>query len=328
MGKNILISAVADNFVPHLLNLLESMGDNIKDIDIGIIEFSVGEKMKAKNKGGTSYSAGNAGLSEGNKDKIRKLKPDCKFALSRWFIDIPEKNRDITAKIYSNKAFIPELFPNYDGYLYVDADICFFDGSVIDDWVTAGQAHGVCVYYQQRLLTNPHIRVKGKSLFCMNPEKAVRHRVIRKFRAFFGQKEALKYGEHPALNGGMVFIKGDHPLWRFWQKAMAGVNWKKVLNKHIVCDQTCLQYALFKNEVDFTLIGSCHHWYMLDDTKSAEFPMWCANRKCLVDYAYPHHPIKALHLGVEYQDTEFTLKTTDGKIMKTKLTRKELLKKQ
>ncbi len=302
--KILLFSACDDNYLHLLLDMMESLGDQLQKYDFGLLDL---------------------GLSDESKGKIQKLKPDVIFKKPKWFIDLPEYRKTVFSQACLSRPFIKGVFPDYDGYMQIDADLWFLDSSAIDDYIKAAEATGFSV------ASECHDSVIGV-LFDLHTRKKRWYRTwgrIKKITRiksygfdmvynFFGHKEALEIGIKVPFNNGLFFIHADSPVWEAWQKTVKSVNWKK---QNKICDQTCLFYALHKYNLPHRFLSIHHNWV----THSKEFLIDKKNGR-LLDTIYPHTPIKVIHFVCKKQKESHNIKTTDGDIITTKLTRRELLK--
>ncbi len=303
--KILLHSACDDGYLPLLLEMMESLGEQLQKYDFGLLDL---------------------GLSDTNKDKIRKLKPDVIFKKAKWFLDLPEYRKNKFSQATAARPFIKEIFPNYDGYMQMDVDLWFLDNSAIDDYIKAAKKTGFaiisewhpllakCLYYSPK--KKKWYRIKSKPQVTLGYSNIIKN--------LFGLKATFAVGIPTPICCGLYFLHASSPIWEAWQNAMQKVNWYKVSKKQRTCDQTCLLYALTADaNLPRTYMMMEHNWILFPELNK---PLLDKKNMNLLDPVYPHAPIKVLHIGGSQVKNEFTLKTTDGGSITTKLTRTEFLK--
>ena len=122
MPNPLIVSASDDEYLDLLDGMLASIGGRLADFDLGIIDL---------------------GLSDAGKDRIRARKTDVHFARAEWRRTFPGIDKASEyKKVFVSKPFIPDIFPGYENYVWVDADIWFQDAGAIDDYVEAGNTRG------------------------------------------------------------------------------------------------------------------------------------------------------------------------------------------
>ena len=196
MKKNVIISLADSNY----FLLLEELIDSIKrfkeseDIAICILD---------------------AGLEESQKKILLKKVDEIKTA--NWDIEVPEfKVRGKEwLKSQVSRAFLPKYFPNYEKYLWIDADA----------WVNSWDA--IELYFRG---------CENKKLSIATSADRAYGRVLRAewiFRGFakiksqnykhakssgFSEKIARQVALKPHLNIGVFALEAQAPHWRVWQK--------------------------------------------------------------------------------------------------------------
>ena len=122
MPNPLIVSASNDAYLDLLDGMLASIGGRLADFDLGIIDL---------------------GLSDAGKDRIRARKTGAHFAQAEWRRTFPGIDKAPEyKKVFVSKPFIPDIFPGYEDYVWVDADIWFQDAGAIDDYVEAGNTRG------------------------------------------------------------------------------------------------------------------------------------------------------------------------------------------
>src|SRR6056300_1983937 len=113
MKKNAIISLADSNYFPLLKELIDSIKSFKESNDIAICILD-------------------AGLTKEQKEKLSKNVDEIKLA--NWDIEVPEntvKGRE-WLKSQVSRAFLPNYFPNYNKYLWIDADAWVNSWEAID----------------------------------------------------------------------------------------------------------------------------------------------------------------------------------------------------
>ena len=296
MPKPLIASAANDEYLGLLDGMLASIGGRLADFDLGIIDL---------------------GLSDAAKDRIRARKADAQFKRAEWRRAFPGIDKAPEyKKVFTSKPFIPEMFPGYDDYVWVDADVWFQDAGALDDYVEAGNARGGAAFC---LESHPsyrstqkirRLRIFGNTVGI----KGIKDYFLNRCREMFGSRVAAEIGMHPTLNSGLFHIAAGSPVWRAWQETLLAANLRRQRRRTQFCDQTCLQVALIRRKLPYAVMPATHNWL-----PALSAPLVDADTFALLDPAWPHPPIKAVHL-MGIKDPIFDLPTTDGRRIRTGLT--------
>ena len=294
MSKPLIVSAANDEYLDLLDGMIASIGGKLADFDLGIIDL---------------------GLSDAAKDRIKARKADARLARAEWRRTIPGEAPEYK-KVFTSKPFIPETFPRYDDYVWVDADVWFQDAGALDDYIKAGNARGGAAFSFE---SHPSYRstqkirrleVFGKTVGI----KGIKDYFLNRRREMFGSRVAAEIGMHPTLNSGLFHMAAGSPVWRAWQETLLAANLRRQRRRTQICDQTCLQVALIRRELPYAVMPATHNWPPI-----LSEPLIDTETFALLDPAWPHPPIKAVHL-VGIKDSVFDLPTTDDRRIRTGLT--------
>ena len=296
MPNPLIVSASNDAYLDLLDGMLGSIGGRLADFDLGIIDL---------------------GLSDAGKDRIRARKTGVHFARAEWRRTFPGIDKAPEyKKVFVSKPFIPDIFPGYENYVWVDADIWFQDAGAIDDYVEAGNTRGGAAFGFESHPTYLPQRVRRLEIFGKVFVKGVKSYFLSRTREMFGSRIAAEVGIPPILNSGLFHMAGGSPIWRAWQETLLAANLKRRHRRAQICDQTCLQVALIRRELPHAVMPAAYNWLPLMSA-----PLIDAATFALLDPAWPHPPIKAVHLvGVKDPGKgEIELPVTDGRRIRTSL---------
>ncbi len=295
MKKNVIISLADSNY----FLLLEELIDSIKrfkeseDIAICILD---------------------AGLEESQKKILLKKVDEIKMA--NWDIEVPEfKVRGKEwLKSQVSRAFLPKYFPNYEKYLWIDADA----------WVNSWDA--IKLYFKG---------CENKKLSIATSADRAYGRVLRAewiFRGFakiksqnykhakssgFSEKIARQVALKPHLNIGVFALEAQAPHWRVWQK-----NLKQALSSGKIwgSEQISMNITIYNDGLNVEILPAYCNWTLIDAMKYDQ------KRNTLVEPYLPNHQIGIVHFaGKNNNDIRNNknyvskIKTLDGEIIEKKL---------
>ena len=253
-----------------LLSSLEG-GGKLAECDLGIIDL---------------------GLTDSGKDRIRALKADAHIVKGEWRRDFSGRDRAPEyKKIHTSKPFLPDMFPGYDGYVWMDADMWFQDASAIDDYIDAGRETGAAFSFESHPSYRSNQKIKKIEIFGKVFIKGVSNYFLSRSRDMFGARSAVNNGVHPVLNSGLFYIAAGSPIWQAWQQALLTANLKGQHRAAQISDQTCLQMALIQGGLAHATMPATHNWIPYFSR-----PLVDAETSMLLDPVYPNSPIKVVHL--------------------------------
>ena len=294
MRKIAIVTAANDPYLPLLEGMLASIGGGLAQFDLGILDL---------------------GLTDGGKDRIRTHKADANFVKAEWRRTFPGIEQALEyKKVFTSKPFIPDLFPGYGGYVWVDADIWFQDAGAIDDYIEAGEKTGAAFSFESHPSYRQPRKVRRLEVFGKVFIRGVKLPLLNRVRAMFGSKVAAEVGIPPRLNSGLFYMAAGAPVWRAWQEALRAADLRWERRRAQICDQTCLQVALIRRKLPYAIMPATHNWLPVMSP-----PLIDAETFALLDPAWPHPPIKAVHLVAGSHAREFDLPVTDGRRIRTRL---------
>ena len=272
-SKYIIVSGADERYICFLEGLLESIGQTqMEKYDLGIIDL---------------------GLTESGRERIKSHNMNVIFAEPGWPRDFHEdQHAPKYKKIFLLKPFLPDIFPGYDGYIWIDADVWFQYSDAIDDYVTAGQSRGAAFSFEAHPCYRSTQKIRNRAFFTRYFTNNIKDYFFEKSKSMFGVNIAVRNGLHPILNSGVFYIGGHRtPIWSAWQDSIMAADLTGERRSTQICDQTCLLVSLIQHNIPYSIMPSTHNWLphhcvpIIDDRNFI-----------LLDPAYPNPPIKAIHL--------------------------------
>ena len=156
---NIVVSAANDAYLHLLEGMLASIGGKLTDFDLGIVDL---------------------GLSDLAKERIEAHKADAHIARAEWRRMFPGIDKAPEyKKVFTSKPYIPEMFPGYDTYVWVDADVWFQDAGGLDDYVEASEKTGAAFGFEAHPSYRSIQKVRTLDIFGMTIVKSVKDYFLR-----------------------------------------------------------------------------------------------------------------------------------------------------
>ena len=196
MKKNVIVSLADSNY----FDLLNELIDSIKQFD---------------ESSSTAICILDAGLNE-NQIKILSSKVD-EIKNAEW--DIKVSSIKVRGKEWLksqiSRAFLPNYFPNYEKYLWIDCDAWVNDWSSVELYFQACENGKLGI--TQTLGPGYKIMSKVSWLFgklAIIKSQNFKHAISSKI----GLDKARKLAFAPHINIGVFSLQKDSPCWQIWQK--------------------------------------------------------------------------------------------------------------
>ena len=273
MKKNVIISLADSNY----FELLNELVDSIK---------------RFKQSENTAICILDGGLTEDQK-QILALKVD-EIKSSEWDIKISQFKTmgKKWLKSLITRAFLTEYFPNYEKYLWIDADA----------WVNSWEA--VELYFKgcenkKLAISTSADRSYGRVLraewvigsFARIKSQNYKHAKSSGFSEKIAREVALK----PHLNAGVFALSSDSPHWEVWRKNLelslkSGKVWGS--------DQIALNITIYHDKLPVEILPAYCNWTQIGfngmkyDTQS----------QTLVEPYLPNHEIGIIHFAGKHND--------------------------
>lgn len=259
--KTIVCTAGEDRFFSISQSLLRSIRDQQQqDVDIGYL---------------------NLGLSGDNLKKLSEY--GVSVVTPGWDIDFTPPDNDPSKigsgfKAMVSRPFLPEHFPGYDIYIWIDADAWVQNWWAID-WLIEGARRGDLNIVPEMDRAYEH---------CFDFKRYVRWTFDQQTQ-FFGAEAARKVGYNPVLNCGVFSMPAVHPLWDIWADRL-----REALQRHVgfFADQISLNYAVYAGDHPCCFLPSQFNWLA-----NMALPAFDPASRQFVEPGIPHRPLGILHLS-------------------------------
>lgn len=177
------------------------------------------------------------------------------------------------------RPFLPEYFPGYDCYIWLDADTWVQDGRALDELVTAAESKGCAAV--------PEIDRSYKKF----REEPLLWELERKcYRESFSEELAARLDYRPQINTGVLAIMSGSPIWESW-RAYLSSGLKDSPNR--VVEQLAFNLAVYSDNPPIALLPSRYNWIA-----GMAFPAYDLLRRLFIEPQPPYDPIRIMHLTV------------------------------
>jgi hypothetical protein len=274
--KNRAIVSLADSKYFELLNEL---------ID-SILSFKESESI--------SICILDAGLQS---DQIKILERKVhKIVKAKWDIEVPDykiKGRE-WLKSQISRAFLPEYFPGFKKYLWIDADAWVNDWSAVELYFKGSDNQNLSISSSADRAYGRVLRADWIfSNIAFIRSQNYKHAKSSGFSNQVSREVALK----PHLNIGVFCLENDAPHWLVWQK-----NLRQALKKGRIfgSEQIAMNITVYCDQMKVQILPTYCNWFLIENIKFDE------SKNTYVEPHLPHHKIGIIHLaGKKYDEYRF-----------------------
>ena len=271
MNAKTIISLADSNYFNLLNELVDSINrfEQSKEIDICIMD---------------------AGLTT---DQIKILqKKVFQIKKAEWDIEVPNskvKGRE-WLKSQVSRAFIPNYFPGYKKYLWIDAD------AWVNSWNSIDLYFKGCENKKLAIATSAD-RSYGRVLradWIFGSLARIRSQNYKHAKSSgFSEKVARDVALEPHLNIGLFSLEEKAPHWDVWQK-----NLKKALSSGKIwgSEQIAMNITIYSDNLDVEILPAYCNWTHIDSMKFDK------KNSTFVEPYLPNHEIGIVHLAGKNND--------------------------
>ena len=247
-------------------------------------------------------------------DQIKILeKKVYKIVKAKWDIKVPEykiKGRE-WLKSQVSRAFLPEYFPGFKKYLWIDADAWVNDWSSVELYFKGSDNKTLSI-------SSSADRAYGRVLradWIFSNIAFIRSQNYKHSKSSgFSNKICREVALKPHLNIGVFCLENDAPHWSVWQ-----TNLRQALKKGRIfgSEQVAMNISVYVDNMKVEILPAYCNWYALDKLKYDDV------NKSFVENYLPNHKIGIIHLAGKHNDkyrlssdTLIEVPTLDNKIIK------------
>lgn len=187
------------------------------------------------------------------------------------------------------KPRLPQIFPGYEEYMWVDADVWVQNPAGFEQVFAAAQQADLSVHPE----IDPH--------YFLQPSPSDRTRLV--YRRLFSDELAEKTIRFPMINAGVFAARADSPLWGKWEKILKQAYAGELGGRgQFSSDQIPLHHLVFSRELTMQPLRAINNWQC-----HCCLPAFLIAKRRLVVPTPPYEEINFLHLTGELKTLEITL---------------------
>jgi hypothetical protein len=177
------------------------------------------------------------------------------------------------------KPHIPDVFPGFDVYVWLDSDTWVQNPIGLDQLVEATRYADVCMHPER----DPNYRLDD------GDHRQWLHGV---YTSIYGAADADRCAGFADINAGVFAAKAASPVWRLWEAALDDlqVRARKQADLYF-SDQIPLHRMIVSGQLSLAPLRAVNNWLALFAT-----PAINPNRKRLLAPTYPFEEINIIHL--------------------------------
>jgi len=271
MKRNVIISLADSNYFELLNELINSIKRFKQSHEVAICVLDAGLSQKEV---------------EILKNKVDEIKK------AEWDIEVPNfkiKNRE-WLKSQVSRAFLPNYFPGYEKYLWIDAD------AWVNTWETVELYFKGCEKNKLAIATSAdrsYGRVLRAEWFFGSFAKIKSQNYKHAKSSGFSEKIAREVALKPHLNIGVFALEANATHWEMWQS-----NLKQALSSGRIwgSEQIAMNITIYHNNYDVEILPAYCNWTLIDGIK------YDSQNKKFVEPYLPNHEIGIIHFAGKNND--------------------------
>ena len=267
MNKKVIVTLSDSNYYEMLIELINSIRrfKNSSDVDICVLD---------------------AGLSNNQlKELLGKVK---EIKKAEWDIEVP--NYKIRGKEWLksqvSRAYLPEYYPNYEKYLWIDCDAWVQEWSSIELYFKACEKGKLGITQT----IGPGYKITSKVKWIFGKFAQIKSQNFKHaISSNIGIDNARKLAFAPHINIGTFSLEKNSSIWKIWQK-----NLKKTLSsgKIFGSEGLAINMSVYINNVETEFLPLNCNWIA-----SNLLPKFDEINNCFVEPYLPNKKIGIMHLA-------------------------------
>lgn len=185
------------------------------------------------------------------------------------------------------KPRIPEFFPGYDVYIWLDGDTWVQNPVGLDQLVHCAGLADICMHPE--LDPNYYAQIYPRQY------------MYDVYASIYGPQEAARCAGRHMLNSGVFAARADSSVWALWRKALADV--RDSLGERqdaYFSDQIPLHRLIVDGRVSVHPLRAINNWLLYLGA-----PMLNLERRRLLAPSFPHEEINIIHLVSISKDARY-----------------------
>jgi lipopolysaccharide biosynthesis glycosyltransferase len=215
-----------------------------------------------------------------------------KIVKAKWDIQVPEykvRGRE-WLKSQVSRAFLPDYFPGFEKYLWIDADAWVNDWSCLEMYFKGSDNNTLSISSSADRSYGRVLKVGWIfSNIAFIKSQNYKHAKSSGFSNKIAREVALK----PHLNIGVFCLEKNSLHWEVWQK-----NLKEALKKGRIfgSEQIAMNVTIYCDNMKVEILPAYCNWFLIDNLKYDQ------NNSSFVEPYVPNHKIGIIHLAGKAAD--------------------------
>ena len=283
MKKNVIVSLADSNY----FNLLNELIDSIKQFD---------------QSNSVAICILDAGLEKAQLNELSSKVDEIKNA--EW--DIQVSSIKVRGKEWLksqvSRAFLPNYFPEFKKYLWIDCD------AWVNSWKAVELYFKACENGKLGITQSigPGYRITSKVKWLLGKIALIKSQNYKHAKSSgFSEKIAREVALKPHLNIGVFALEFNAPHWDIWKK-----NLKHALSKGTIwgSEQIAMNITIYYDNLPVEILPAYCNWTHIDGLK------YDVKRDTFVEPYLPNHKIGIIHIAGKHNDYIRTNKNISLKI--------------
>ena len=271
MKDNVIISLADSNYFELLNELVDSIKRFEESKNVAICVMDAGLKKEEIE------------ILQTKTDIIKKAEWDIKVSSSKV------KGKE-WLKSQVSRAFLPNYFPGYKKYLWIDADAWVNNWEAIDLYFKGCENNKLAISTSADRAYGRVLRAEWVfGSFARIKSQNYKHAKSSGFSENIAREVALK----PHLNIGAFSLENNAPHWKVWQK-----NLKIALSKGKIwgSEQIAMNVTIYSDMLDVEILPAYCNWTLIEAMRFDK------NKNTFVEPYLPNHKIGIVHLAGKHND--------------------------
>ncbi len=284
-GRIVVVTASNSSFMPFLEDMLASLQPVLARPDVDLACFDIG-------------------LNAAHRDWLTGL--GAQIAVPGTHLGADRAQYTPALRSFLARPFLPEYFPGYAVYVWIDSDVWFQGSAVFDAYVAGALDRGMAITHESERAYRFQPR-----LFAWTSKH---------FLLGYGLANTAYLLNRPHLNAGLFAIRAGAPHWHEWaRRYQAAFRRTQALVPH---DQFALNQALHgalpgrRPKLGAALLDPTCNWIC-----DRGVPMWNDDEAVFCKPYPPYQKIGALHLAGPAKRKAYRVRQTGGASFVTRIVR-------
>jgi hypothetical protein len=176
------------------------------------------------------------------------------------------------------KTRLPEFFPGYQTYIWLDADTWVQREAGLHEIAQAARVADLSI----------HPQIDPNYFACQFPDNYT----LSVYKQMFGEQDRNKFSRFPMVNAGVFGAFYSSPVWKIWKESLDEVKNRLIFEKErFFSDQIPLHRLIYQQRLRICPLRAVNNWLALHS-----IPRFDRETRLLTAPTPPHEAINIIHL--------------------------------